>query len=376
MGWSGGRGAVGVRPLLVACAAFLAGAFFGVSLAWWAALAALPLAIWRPARAAAAGLALGLLREGAQEQVAPFTLGEEFEGVVISPDVVRVPQGLAAIRLRGIAVHRGDRARFFGQVHVPPGRLNPGGRDRRAQLAARGIAVEGSAEVIEVLGRGPRIWRWFDELRGRFAERARAVCSSPEHAALVTALAVGDRSGLSRETEDELAASGLVHLLASSGLHLAVVALVVRDLARRAWLRTHWAARVRAGVFAAAVALPFAAFEGLLLGAPWPAGRAGAGGGIGLLGSAPLLAGAFHRISLVSVVANALGLLPGLAAIPLATLLVPFDLLPLWWVTDLLARATLAASHFFAWLPYATVVVAAPGLIAWALWYGGVGLCI
>ena len=452
---------MGVRPLLVACAAFLAGAFFGVSLAWWAAVAALPLAFWRPARAAAAGLALGLLRGAAQEQAVPFTLEEEFEGVVVSPDVVRIPQGLAAIRLRGIAVHRGDRARFFGQVHISPGRLNPGGRDRRAQLAARGIAVEGSAEVIEVFGRGPRIWRWFDELRGRFAERARAVCSSPEHAALVTALAVGDRSGLSRETEDELAASGLVHLLASSGLHLAVVALLVRELARRAWLRTPWAHRLRAGVFGAGIALPFAAFEVLLLGAPWPAVRAGVGASVVLLGSAlarrtdglttlalgaaacalvdpaathdlalqlsvtgiaglillarplrdllpvprpapgasiwrrflehllglgcatgaaalctgPLLAAAFHRLSLVSIAANALGLLPGLAAIPVATLLVPFDLLLLWWIADLLAGATLAASHFFASLPLATAVIAAPGVIACVLWYSGVLLC-
>ena len=77
---------MGVRPLLVACAAFLAGAFFGVSLAWWAAVAALPLAFWRPARAAAAGLALGLLRGAAQEQAVPFALEEEFEGVVVSPD--------------------------------------------------------------------------------------------------------------------------------------------------------------------------------------------------------------------------------------------------------------------------------------------------
>src|SRR6202022_1516314 len=95
-----------------------------------------------------------------------------------------------------------------------------------------------------------------------------------------------DGSGLSRETEDELAASGLVHLLASSGLHLAVVAVVVRELARRAWLRTPWAPRLRAGVVAAGVALPFAAFEVLLLGSPWPAVRAGIGASVGLLGSA------------------------------------------------------------------------------------------
>jgi competence protein ComEC len=457
-----GEGGVGVRPLLVACSAFLAGAFFRTSVSWWVALLVLPGLRWRRLRPLALGLSLGLLRGAARDPPAAFTLPEEFEGRVVAPDVVRVPQGLVALRLRGISVHRGDRARFVGSVHVPPGRLNPGGRDRRAQLAARGIAVEGSAEAIEVLERGPRIWRWFDGLRGRFAERAASICTSPESAALVTALAVGDRSGLSREAEDELAASGLVHLLASSGLHLAVVALVVRELARRAWLRTPWAPRLRAGLVAAGVALPFAAFEVLLLGSPWPAVRAGIGASVGLLGSAlarrgdglttlalgasacavldpaathdlalqlsvagiaglillarpirqllplpfpaagaplwrrfpehllglacatlaaalctgPLLAAAFHRLSLVSVLANALGLLPGLAAIPVATLLVPFDLLVLWWLADLLARATLVASHFFAWLPFATVVVAAPGLFACVLWYAGVVLCM
>src|SRR5262249_54982463 len=94
------------------------------------------------------------------------------------------------------------------------------------------------------------------------------------------------RSGLSREAEDELAKSGLVHLLASSGLHLAVVALLVRELARRAWLRTPWAPRLRPGLFGAAVALPFAIFEVLLLGAPWPAVRAGVGASVGLTASA------------------------------------------------------------------------------------------
>ncbi|HTO98376.1 MAG TPA: DNA internalization-related competence protein ComEC/Rec2 [Myxococcales bacterium] len=452
---------MGSRPLWVACTAFLAGAYFGVSLPIWAALLALPALFFRPGRALACGLALGLLRGAAQERPAPFALPEEFEGRVEAPGVVRVPQGLVSLRLRGLPVHRGDRARFSGQAHPPPPRLNPGGLDRRALLAARGIALEGSAEVIEVLERGPELFRWFDGVRSRFAERAQDLCTSQERAALVTALAVGDRSSLSREAEDELAASGLVHLLASSGLHLAVVALVARELGRRLWLRTPWAPRMRASLFGAAVALPFAAFEVLLLGAPWPAIRAGVGAALGLAASAlarrrdalttlalaaatcaaldpaathdlalqlsvagitglillsrplrdalpipfpargaslwrrapehllglgcataaaalctaPLLAAAFHRLSLVSVLANALGLLPGLAAIPAATLLVPFDLLPLWWIADLLAGATLQASRFFASLPFATLAVAAPGLIACALWYAGVLLC-
>ena len=76
-----------------------------------------------------------------------------------------------------------------------------------------------------------------------------------------------------------------------------------------------------------------------------------------------------------SPTANALGLLPGLAAIPIATLLVPFDSILLWWIADLLAGATLIASHFFASLPFATAVVAAPGILACFLWYAGVLLC-
>src|SRR5207253_2621088 len=90
--------------------------------------------------------------------------------------------------------------------------------------------------------------------------------------------------------------------------------------------------------------------------------------------TAPLLAAAFHRVSLVSVAANALGLLPGLAAIPVATALVVLDTIPLWFLADALAGWTLAAAHFFAALPFAAVAVAAPGVVACALWYAGVAL--
>jgi competence protein ComEC len=444
------------RPLLAACAAFLAGAYFGIDAPWQAALLALPLLAVRPIRWAALALAIGLLRGSLAPHPAPFELPEEFVGRVESNGLVRVQQGLVALRIQG-EVHRGDLARFVGRARVPPPRLNPGGRDRRAELRARGIALEGSAEVVAVLRRGPWLWRAVDGVRARFAARASALLE-PDRAALVTALAVGDRSGLSAAAEDDLARSGLVHLLASSGLHLAVAVLLVRELARRLWLRTRWAPRLRASAVGALCALPFALVEVLLLGAPWPAVRAGVGASVALVGTAlarrrdglttlaaaaaacaaadpaaahdlalqlsvagiaglllltrplrdllpvpwpaagahwlrrfaehmlmlgsctaaaalctaPLLAAAFHRVSLVSVAANALGLLPGLAAIPVATLLVPFDALPLWWLADLLAGATLGAAHLFASLPFAALQLAAPGLVACALWYAGV----
>lgn len=448
---------------MAASAAFLAGAYLGIATAAWPVLcaASLALALWRPARAVAIGLSLGLLRGAIAEKPAPFSLPEEFEGVVVAPGVVRVPQGLVALHLRGPEVHRGDRAVFLGRVHEPPGQLNPGGRDRRALLAARGIAVEGSAEVVRVLQRGPALWRYVDGVRARFTERALLLCTSRDRGALVAALGVGERAALSAEAEDDLSASGLVHLLASSGLHLAVVVLVVRELSRRLWLRTRWAAAWRASAASAAIALPFALAEVLLLGAPWPAVRAGFGAAVALLGAgagrrsdgittlaigaggcalvdpaathdlalqlsvagiagllllarplrelfpvpcpapgaprwrrlaehllglacstlaaalctAPLLAAAFHRVSLVSALANAVGLLPGLAAIPVSTALVLFDLVPLWFIADQLAGATLLAAHGFAALPFAVVRVATPGIVCCLLWYAGVALC-
>ena len=452
-----GFGALARRPLLAASAAFLVGAHFGIALPLWAAAAALPFTLLRGPRAAAIGLALGLLRGATAERARPFALPEEFVAEVVGDGVVRVPEGRLALRLRGLRVHRGDVARFVGKVHEPPARLNPGGRDRRSELQARGIALEGSAEVVQVLSRGPALWRFVDEVRERFAARAGALLEDDE-AGLVTALAVADRSGLSRSAEEDLAKSGLVHLLASSGLHLAVSVWIAREIGRRAFLRTRWAATFRASAAGAALALPFAGIEVLLLGAPWPAVRAGVGAASALAGTmlgrrrhglsallfaaavcaaidpaathdlalelsvlgisgllllaapvrdlvplprppagarwwrrgaehllvlacatcaaslctAPLLAATFHRVSLISVLSNALGLLPGLAAIPVATALIFVDALPLWWMAHVLASATLGVAHLFADVPFATVALAAPGIAACLLWYAGV----
>lgn len=450
----GGSGGGLGRPLLAACGALCAGAFFACICSRDAALAlaagALVCALSAQARLVAVGLALGLLRGALHERPRAISLPEEFEGEVVSQGVVRASGAL--VSLSHLPLHRGDRAVFFGHLHEPPPQLNPGGRDRRRDLAARGISLEGSAEVVRLLKRGPPLWRWLDDLRARFTARALLVCTTKERGALVAALGVGDRSAISPALEDDLAASGLVHLLASSGLHLAVVVLLIRELSRRIWLRTRWASRVRASAVASLSALPFAFAEVLLLGAPWPAVRAGLAAVLALLASAtlrrpdalttlalaaagcalvdpaathdlalqlsvlgiaglllltrplrellplriprlfekplmlgcataaaalctaPLLAASFHRVSLVSVFANALGLLPGLAAIPAATALVVVDWTPLWWLADLLSGATLAAAHGFAALPFATLRLAAPGLLACALWYAGVWL--
>jgi len=485
------------RPLLAASAAFVAGAFVGLELdaglCWLlsALICALCLLacqrLERPTLLLVPlSLAVGLARAALHERpvdLPPPQGPQIFEGTVLSTEprqaglelllrlerwqldeeLARLEPGpLVRLTLRGLA-HRGDRLRLFGKLHRPPRALNPGGRDRRRDLGLRGISLEGSAELVEVLSRGAFPARLVDELRERFAARARELATSPERGAVLAALAVGDRSSISAELDDELSASGLIHLLASAGLHLAVLALLARLLASRLWLRSPWAPKARAAAVGALFALPLVLAEVALLGANWPSVRAGAGAALVLLGlvwarrtdsptvlalgaagcavidpasthdlalqlsvagvagilllsaplrdllpvqrplharrfrralekplqlvcttaaamlcTAPILAAAFHRLSLVAVPANALGLAPGLAAIPLATLAGPIDLLsttlalPLYWAADLLAGLTLLAARLFSAIPFAALPVAAPGAVTCALWYAGV----
>jgi competence protein ComEC len=91
--------------------------------------------------------------------------------------------------------------------------------------------------------------------------------------------------------------------------------------------------------------------------------------------TAPLQAAAFHRVSIIGVLANALALWPGLCAIPVATLAVPLDalappaaLLPLW-LADLCAAATLRAASLFSSLAWAQVALPRPGPVATLLWF-------
>jgi len=380
------------------------------------------------------------------------------------------PPGLRALLSGPRSLHRGDSIRALARLHLPEPQRNPGGRDVRAELDRRGIALSGALDEsgIVLLSRGPQLLARLDRARDSFARRCAEVCGTPARAALVAALGVGDRAGLDVESSEELTDSGLVHLLSSAGLHLAVVALLARSGLSALLLQLAWTRRRRASALAALLSFPVIAVEVLLLGAPWPAVRAGVAAALalaapllsrrfdaltgllvglalcglwdpaslagmplllsfsGVLGlialaprlrelvplrrpppgatlrvhpiwvareellrllcasaaaalcTAPWMATAFHRVSLVSALANALGLWPGLAALPIASAAVPLDVLgraldlplalPFFWAADGLAGLLLHAAHFFAQLPAAALELPAPGPLTAALW--------
>lgn len=74
-----------------------------------------------------------------------------------------------------------------------------------------------------------------DTLRARIATRVRDAIADPDAAALVTALAVGVTSGMSRDQWRVFNATGTTHLVAISGLHVTLFAWVAFRAARFIW---------------------------------------------------------------------------------------------------------------------------------------------
>jgi competence protein ComEC len=116
----------------------------------------------------------------------------------------------------------GDRLFLTGKVRIPE---RFGEFDYRAYLARRGIfatmTVEGKTGAERIGTGGNTAMRWGDRTRQRlFAELEESF--SPVEAGLVRSLLLGERSALEPELEEGFRRTGLMHLLAVSGLHLSV----------------------------------------------------------------------------------------------------------------------------------------------------------
>jgi len=133
----------------------------------------------------------------------------------------------------------GDRVRIRGRLQPIRDAGNPGEFDSQAYDHRRGIGAvlkgleSGDAERLE----GAPPWSWgaiAAGLRRRWSEGILA-CAPPRTAGLINALATGDRSGLSPRQNEDMAAAGLAHLLAVSGMNVGIVFVSVTAVA--GWMR-------------------------------------------------------------------------------------------------------------------------------------------
>lgn len=124
----------------------------------------------------------------------------------------------------GKAVLPGERWQLQVRLRAVRGFANPGGFDYagwlfRQGLSARGyIRKEGPNERLEQSAR-----YLIDQFRSRVSKQIEALDFNDASKALLAALSVGDKQGLSRDTWDSLRLTGTVHLVVVSGLHIGMV---------------------------------------------------------------------------------------------------------------------------------------------------------
>ena len=120
----------------------------------------------------------------------------------------------------------GDSVRFRAVLDRPSGPAAPGGYDGARAAWFDGVALSGWTVGRLESGpdiRGDGVERALARFRWTLAERIRQK-AGPRTGGLAAALLTGDRSGVSEADAEALRVSGLGHILAISGLHMALFA--------------------------------------------------------------------------------------------------------------------------------------------------------
>ena len=142
-----------------------------------------------------------------------------------TPRLVRV-----TVRSKADGLSVGEAITFKARLQPPGGAVMPGGYDFARVAYYSGIGAVGfaygAAKAAPEIGAAPLAIRLAAPLAHlRDAIRRRIEAALPgDTGHLAAALITGDRGGLSERTQDAMRISGLAHMLAISGLHMALIA--------------------------------------------------------------------------------------------------------------------------------------------------------
>ena len=166
-------------------------------------------------------------------------------GASASPASGRVQVSLLHNEGRSVypALRPGDRVRLAGRLEPLPTRRNPADMDYGAYLRRQGVVA--TVEVRDETGavflapsRRP-VTRAAEAVRRHVRKTLARYVASDTSRGLLLALLLADRSAIEAPTLDAFRETGLMHLLAVSGLHVGLVGLALYALLKPVLLRLH-----------------------------------------------------------------------------------------------------------------------------------------
>ena len=173
----------------------------------------------------------GVLRSDASRTLSGVSLSVDVDGIESWP----VRGGLLATVVGSLGPpsiddwRAGRRVRMPVQLHRPSRYLDPGVPDGERMLARSGTTLVGTVKsgvLVEMIDYG----RWWSERAGSVRLFTRRTITrfvgrwSPQSAAIVTAIVIGDRAGLDDHVQRRLQEAGTYHVIAISGGNIAILA--------------------------------------------------------------------------------------------------------------------------------------------------------
>lgn len=131
-------------------------------------------------------------------------------------------------------VYPGDRIQVWGLIQLQEEASNPGQFSSKKYYFSKGIYYKSFSDHIQILKYNSKslsigIMRTRQFIRKQIHKQYK-----PEAASLVQGMLLGDKSEISEEQKDHFKESGLIHLLAVSGLHISIAGRSVYQMVRKA----------------------------------------------------------------------------------------------------------------------------------------------
>ncbi|MGB8855251.1 MAG: DNA internalization-related competence protein ComEC/Rec2 [Burkholderiales bacterium] len=136
-------------------------------------------------------------------------------------------------------IRAGERWQWTVRLRKPHGAVNPGGFDVEAWLLERNVRAVGYVRSKESMtridARADGFHYRVDRLREGIRENFARVLNDKPLAPILTALAIGDQSGIGESQWQLFWRTGVGHLISISGLHITMVASLFYGLALWLW---------------------------------------------------------------------------------------------------------------------------------------------
>ena len=148
----------------------------------------------------------------------------------LSPDTLQPAAGKLRLTVYGDAppIHAGDRLAFKSRLRSIRSFRNPGGFDYRRYLAYRQIAATAWSRgtQLQLVAADGEAKPWLEPVRSHCRQFIAAELTGDAQA-VMRALTIGDRQGISMPLREVFNRLGIGHLLAISGLHVGIIAIVL-----------------------------------------------------------------------------------------------------------------------------------------------------